>query len=409
MVFSFLVSFVGFDNISKSAHLLSNTGRKITTLTTDHAGDIPSNRSNMENGINKTVIISELTYLNVSNINGEANRPHSIRYPDVKRAIKTVPVIMFWTNGPTIMWWGITREGPEYFSTCKQSCIMTRNKSRITEASVIAFFHVDKHPVWPTVRLQNQSYVHFLNERPGRHHATLIEYNGKINITWCSRRDADVPQHAVVVPRVTTSSVKEYKPRIPLANKTKSVVWPVSHCNASSKRDIYTQELSKHIDVDIYGKCGTLICPRSEKCMRYFERTYKFYLGFENSICKDYITEKFYGLVHYELIPIVMGGGDYDVAAPPHSFINVRDYESPRHLAKYLNYLTENEEEYYSYFKWRSHYMLQNSNPAGNCLLCDIAHNITGWARPAREDYYDWWFSGCDDTLVDQMRAKGNW
>ena len=38
---------------------------------------------------------------------------------------------------------------------------------------------------------------------------------------------------------------------------------------------------------------------------------YKFYLGFENSVCRDYITEKFWTiLVKTTTVPIVFGGTD---------------------------------------------------------------------------------------------------
>ena len=31
--------------------------------------------------------------------------------------------------------------------------------------------------------------------------------------------------------------------------------------------------------------------------------TYKFYLAFENSICPDYVTEKFFNILQYNVIP----------------------------------------------------------------------------------------------------------
>jgi hypothetical protein len=74
------------------------------------------------------------------------------------------------------------------------------------------------------------------------------------------------------------------------------VGWFVSNCGERNTRQKYAQELQKYIPVDIYGKCGTKKCPRSTEteCFEMLNRDYKFYLAFENSICKDYITEKFF-------------------------------------------------------------------------------------------------------------------
>lgn len=78
--------------------------------------------------------------------------------------------------------------------------------------------------------------------------------------------------------------------------KVKKVAWFVSNCGAQNGRLQYAQELSNHIQVDIYGACGRFSCPRSHtnSCFRMLSRDYKFYLAFENSNCRDYITEKFF-------------------------------------------------------------------------------------------------------------------
>ena len=73
------------------------------------------------------------------------------------------------------------------------------------------------------------------------------------------------------------------------------------------------------------------------------ERDYKFYLAFENSLCRDYVTEKFYNPLLYWTVPVAYGGADYEaIGAPPNSYIDVRKFESARHLADYLTFLNKN-------------------------------------------------------------------
>ena len=50
------------------------------------------------------------------------------------------------------------------------------------------------------------------------------------------------------------------------------------------------------------------------------------------------------------IVPIVYGGANYSAFAPPHSLINVADYESPKQLADYLTYLDGNDTAYNEYF-----------------------------------------------------------
>ena len=57
----------------------------------------------------------------------------------------------------------------------------------------------------------------------------------------------------------------------------------------------FARRLGHYIDVDIYGGCGNLKCPRTNQhCFSRLKTHYRFYLAFENSNCKDYITEKLF-------------------------------------------------------------------------------------------------------------------
>lgn len=60
------------------------------------------------------------------------------------------------------------------------------------------------------------------------------------------------------------------------------------------------------------------------------ERDYKFYLAFENSICVDYVTEKFFNAMRRTVVPITLGGANYSSLAPFHSAVHV-DHRHYRH------------------------------------------------------------------------------
>ena len=73
--------------------------------------------------------------------------------------------------------------------------------------------------------------------------------------------------------------------------KTDLVAWMVGNCGAQP-RMAFVQNLKKYIKVDIFGDCSGKRCsnPPSD-CLKKF----KFYLSFENALCEDYITEKYWG------------------------------------------------------------------------------------------------------------------
>jgi hypothetical protein len=98
------------------------------------------------------------------------------------------------------------------------------------------------------------------------------------------------------------SQMKEYlsNSKVNYADgKTKMAAWFVTNCHSKSSRNEMVQELQKYVQVDVYGGCGTLSCPKksgedasSEECLAMAAKNYKFYMALENSLCLDYITEK---------------------------------------------------------------------------------------------------------------------
>ena len=93
---------------------------------------------------------------------------------------------------------------------------------------------------------------------------------------------------------------------------------------------------------------------------------FQFYLSFENSLCKDYITEKLWKILNANVstIPIALGGlsiEEYEYVAPPNSFIYVRNFSSPNALAKHFKLVSSTPAAFDYYMKWRNEFYLTNT------------------------------------------------
>ena len=180
------------------------------------------------------------------------------------------------------------------------------------------------------------------------------------------------------------------------AGKSKMVVWFVSNCNSMSNRNEYVNRLRLFINVDVYGGCGNLKCPRSteDDCRKMAERDYKFYLSLENALCVDYVTEKFYAPMQRNIIPIVFDHhGHIEKLAPPHSYINAALFPSVRDLADYLNLLDNNDKLYNEYFWWKRHYVVRGEGidvKTAMCRLCERLHQPSVVLK-VYDDMTDWW------------------
>ncbi|XP_046651804.1 alpha-(1,3)-fucosyltransferase C-like [Daphnia pulicaria] len=191
------------------------------------------------------------------------------------------------------------------------------------------------------------------------------------------------------------SSTKNYA-----ANKTQPVGWMVSHCDTNSLRETYVRQLSKFIPVDVYGGCGNLSCSRNHdhwlsypECYIMLEEKYKFYLSFENSICTDYATEKFFEILMHNIVPVVYGGANYSQIAPPHSYIDALDF-TPEKLAEYLKLVDSNDTLYNEYFWWKDHYEVEagvdQMASHGFCDLCKKLHQDQGVTKYYYELVSEW-------------------
>ena len=184
------------------------------------------------------------------------------------------------------------------------------------------------------------------------------------------------------------------------SKRLQKVAWLVSNCKTHSQREQYVKELSKYIQVDIYGHCGKKECPKDqEDCHAYLASNYLFYLSFENSLCKDYVTEKFWSPLNQNILPVVLGGANYSQIAPPKSYIDALNFANPKHLAKHLNYLMTNTTAYNEYFQWKKYFdvkIVAEENFAK--AMCQLCQALNDPERPEKhyEDMNSWWRKATD-------------
>ena len=193
---------------------------------------------------------------------------------------------------------GQTQRGQQRFLDDKcpvNTCYLTDNHSYGPMAEAVLF---QNHLAIPSFkRPPNQIWIMFLLESP-MNTQHFLHFKNLINMTATYRIDSTiVTPYERFVPYENASQYQLLPPKRNYASgKRKKVAWFVSNCRTTNNRMEYALELSKYINVDIYGPCGKFKCPKSEskKCYEKLNADYKFYLAFENSNCKDYITEKLY-------------------------------------------------------------------------------------------------------------------
>ncbi|XP_046636972.1 alpha-(1,3)-fucosyltransferase C-like [Daphnia pulicaria] len=308
-----------------------------------------------------------------------------------------------------------------------KSCLFTTDMSLMQQSDVVVL-HFDTLEDYPVNRQPHQRFVFYHFESPDNTASELMNDSNfrydYFNWTMTYRRDSDIYLRDYYGSLIAKASIKNnsremrynygnltnsnyndqiisdaiHLPGMELVKtdlnftalirgKSKMVTWFVGHCTTPIRREEYVRQLSQYVPVDIYGNC-TQDCPYH--CDEMLRAEYKFYLAFENSWCPDYVTEKFIRPFVYDAIPIFLGGADYSQFAPPHSYINARDFHSPKELADYLILLDKSDDLYARYFDWKRDYYVSVPDYYGWCELCRMAHDNT---LPIKvyHDIKQWW------------------
>ncbi|VDN91712.1 unnamed protein product [Brugia pahangi] len=315
-------------------------------------------------------------------------------------SLTTPPLILTWTKFFSQSW---AQRIKNDTNDCSYQCIITDDKEQLSEA-VAVLFHIRDLETLPKLRNSKQLFVFVLHESP------LYTFNNLdfvaedyFNITMTYRRDSDIYIPYGMMKKITNLTPKEqiWDWNEIASGKVQPILQLVSNCQTKSKRELYVEQLRTYINITQYGLCNNRSC--DEECEIKEAARHRFYLAFENSICRDYITEKLFKCFLRLLIPVVLKKSIYEDILPPGSFIAADDFTSPRELAEYLNYLLNNNTAYLSYLKWTKYYQ-KTFNVSSYCELCKYLHSDISKPRIIT-DIKKWWFQGCiKDYAIDLLK-----
>lgn len=296
------------------------------------------------------------------------------------------PIILLWT--PYFTHGGSWLPSLSSLKCPVSDCVVTHDRKLLNRSAAVIFHWRNVNVSDLPVRYSyDQRWILFNKESPPHTPMSVLDaFSGEINWTITYRKDSDIhAPYGWIARREIPGKI----PNPPLDRRL--VCWLVSNCNTPSGREEYVEILKAFIPVDIYGKCGYLRCPFTDRlrCYDALSRRCKFYLSFENSICKDYVTEKLFNAMLTDMVPVVMGGEDYKKALPPNSYIDALSFDGPEQLAKYLQMLDKNHDRYLSYLSWKKDYEVIDGSWSWSCELCRKLHTKD---QQAHSDLHKWWY-----------------
>ena len=297
-------------------------------------------------------------------------------------------------NGPnhTILWYNL----PDYvplqqwnskFEGCLYSnCKFTGEKDTQLSSSALIFVTSSNGmgktpPLMAYERPANQVWIFMSMETPINHQwqsdYRSSHWMGTMNWSMSHRIDSDIfiPYGFVW----TRNTVPERNYSEIFRRKTKFAAWIVSNCDAESRRDKFIHRLQAlGLPIDIYGECGF---PLENDPAAMINHEYKFYFSLENTLCDDYVTEKFFSYFPLDTVLVVRGGANYRQLLPSEAFIDSSKFSSISDLVCYLSTVNASELLYTNYLKEKDKYSTKTTfEDASNLPFCELCSKLNNKA-----------------------------
>ena len=270
------------------------------------------------------------------------------------------------------------------FNTCKiSSCVLHFGRKITSSDAVIFSSWMDQRAtkrcgqVWIVLQMESPQMHNYLYRRQAP-----IWLTNKINWTMTYSKNADIylPYGRMRKVQKPKRQVRDYF-RI-ASTKTMDAIWIVSHCETYSRREDYVAILKQYISVDILGACGKKWhCGQRnihDNCFDALNTTYRYYLAFENSICQEYITEKFFENYKYNVIQVVRAdkSSKLTIDISSKAYVNTNDFQNAHQLGKYLKNLSANPEMYATMLQHKDNYEVVPYEELFQDAACEICRRL---------------------------------
>lgn len=304
----------------------------------------------------------------------------------------TLKTILFWTT--YFGTYDLLLEWNKTFAKRGLNCYVTNDHTSLGRADAVLFHLSDLYRSYamPEYKDSNQIWILLNKESPPHVDVSIhqsMKLNHAFNWTMSYRRDSTVLANYGEFVSLSQAERSKYRQKNYAQHRTKMAASIISNCNDKAQRYRLIHELAMYINIDQYGHCGNLACPQTDRTICR-SSDYRFRIAFENSNCRDYVSEKFWNALADGVIPIVNWRANQRPAGtvPPKTFINVYDFESVAALAKYLNLISVNEEEFNRYFEWKKRFRIDmDTNAIHLCSELNKARSnrdipdLTAWIR----------------------------
>ncbi|KAI6241900.1 Glyco-tran-10-N domain-containing protein [Aphelenchoides fujianensis] len=253
---------------------------------------------------------------------------------------------------------------------CEHTCAYTLDPFRLPIAEGV---FVQPNAIdWngPKRWSSDQKFFAYLREAPGHYNSLRFKWSPpfQFNYTVGFVPGCDIPAgYDQLVPRGVAHfgwNPQEHpidpkedweEVKAAVANKTGAAFALISNCKTRSKRELYIDEFKRRYPhlLQLYGKCYDKRGAKctEEECLLPNLRSHRFFFAFENAVCTNYVTEKFFRIKRL-IVPVVLRRADYRRLLPDDAFIAVDDFESMSGLAAHLERLIADPSLYLRYFRW---------------------------------------------------------